>query len=300
LSEFYERLANILAKRILLRARQGLHRAYLPRQERLATVRGRLDLQQTIRTPWRATLPCNYEIHTADIVDNQILAWTLGRIIQSGQCSSRTLPTIRRAYRTFQGTVTQTPFNAADCLNHLYHRLNDDYSPLHGLCRFFLEQSGPSHQVGSRVMVPFLVDMAALYEKFVAQWLHQNLPPHLALKEQEKIDIDDNGRLRIFIDVVITDKNTGQTKFVLDTKYKAPDTASRADFNQIFVYAHVKNSPEALLIYPIPLQNPLNYQRDGIRIRSNTFSLEGDLDENGRAFLSSLDLEPHQVAQLFH
>lgn len=290
LSEFYERLANILAKRILQRTRQGLHRAYIPRQERLTTIRGRLNIQQTLRAPWQTSLPCDYEIHTADIADNQILAWTLGRIIQSGQCSSRTLPTIRRAYRTLQGTITQTPFNAAACLNRLYHRLNDDYRPLHGLCRFFLEQSGPSHQVGSRVMVPFLIDMARLYEKFVAQWLHQNLPPHLALKEQENVDVDENGRFQINIDLVITDKNSGQTLFVLDTKYKAPDKPANSDIYQVAFYARAKNSPRALLIYPIPLANPLNVRQDSIHIQSTTFSLDGDLDANGRAFLSTIGI----------
>jgi 5-methylcytosine-specific restriction enzyme subunit McrC len=288
LTEFYERLANILARRILQRAQQGLHRAYIPYQERLPAVRGRLDLRHTLQKPWLAQLPCDYEDHTADIPDNQILAWTLGRIIQSNLCGPRTLPTIRRAYRTLQGTVSQTPFNATDCINRLYHRLNDDYRPLHGLCRFFLEQSGPSHHVGDRVMVPFLVDMAALYEKFVAQWLRQNLPEHLALKAQENVDVDPNGRLKIIIDLVITDKNTGETRFVLDTKYKAPDKAANHDFYQIFFYARAKNSPQALLIYPTPLSAPLNFHRDGIHIRTITFPLDGDLDENGRAFLASL------------
>ncbi|MFZ0544621.1 MAG: hypothetical protein WAM60_04255 [Candidatus Promineifilaceae bacterium] len=289
LAEFYERLANILAQRTLLRARQGLHRAYIPYQERLPAVRGRLDLRQTLQKPWLAHLPCDYEEHTADIADNQILAWTLGRIIHSNLCSSRTLPTIRRAYRTLQGTVTQIPFNAADCLNRLYHRLNDDYRPLHGLCRFFLEQSGPSHHLGDRVMVPFLVDMAALYEKFVAQWLHQNLPPHLALRAQENIAVDESGRLQIVIDLVIIDKDSGQTRFVLDTKYKAPDKAANDDIYQVAFYARAKNSPRALLIYPTPLPTPLNIYQDGIHIQSTTFPLQGDLDENGRAFLSALE-----------
>ncbi len=102
------------------------------------------------------------------------------------------------------------------------------------------------------------------------------------------MQIDPNGRLQIIIDLVITDKNTGQTRFVLDTKYKAPDKAANQDFYQIFFYARAKNSPQALLIYPTPLAAPLNFHRDNIHIRTATFPLEGDLDENGRAFLSTL------------
>jgi 5-methylcytosine-specific restriction enzyme subunit McrC len=103
--------------------------------------------------------------------------------------------------------------------------------------------------------------------------------------------VDQSGRLQIIIDLVITDKNSGQTRFVLDTKYKAPDKAANQDFNQIFVYARVKDSPQALLIYPTHLSTPLNFHLDGIRIRTVAFPLEGDLDENGRAFLSTLGIE---------
>jgi 5-methylcytosine-specific restriction enzyme subunit McrC len=290
LTEFYERVAYILAQRVLLRVKKGLYRAYIPQHERLPAIRGRLDLRQTLQKPWRAELPCSYEEHTADIADNQILAWTLGRIIQSGLCSARTLPTIRRAYRTLQGTVSHVPFNAADCLNRLYHRLNDDYRPLHGLCRFFLEQAGPSHHVGDRVMVPYLVNMAALYEKFVAQWLRRNLPTHLSLKAQENIVIDPDGRLQITIDLVITDKDSGQTRFVIDTKYKAPEKAAPDDIYQIFFYARAKNSPRAVLIYPTLLPTPLNVRQDDIHIQSLAFPLTGNLEENGRVLLSTLGI----------
>ena len=52
--------------------------------------------------------------------------------------------------------------------DRLYHRLNQDYQPMHGLCRFFLEHSGPTHQDGDSAMIPFVVHMPALFEKFVA------------------------------------------------------------------------------------------------------------------------------------
>ena len=74
LTEFYERLARVLARRVLDRARKGLYRAYLGREERLPYVRGRLDARRLAQSPWRTDLPCAYQERTADVEDNQILA----------------------------------------------------------------------------------------------------------------------------------------------------------------------------------------------------------------------------------
>ncbi|MCX7038200.1 MAG: hypothetical protein NT005_03560 [Spirochaetes bacterium] len=43
------------------------------------------------------------------------------------------------------------------------------------MCRFFLESSGPTHEPGGNLMLPFLVDMARLFELFVAEWLQQHI-----------------------------------------------------------------------------------------------------------------------------
>ena len=76
----------------------------------------------------------------------------------------------------------------------MYHRLNRDYEVLHALCRFFLENSGPAHSSGGHTFFPFLVDMAQLFERFVAGWLQKHLPPdkllpqcHVQLSDQERL-----------------------------------------------------------------------------------------------------------------
>ena len=102
LQHFYEQLANVLAKRIIDRSRRGLYRTYRPEDERLPYIRGRIDLARASRSPWDTKLHCQYEDHTADVDDNRILAWTLWRIVRSGYCTERVLPTVRRAFRILQ------------------------------------------------------------------------------------------------------------------------------------------------------------------------------------------------------
>lgn len=288
LQEFYEQLAHVLARRVLDRGRKGLYRAYLSENERLPYVRGRIDLRSSARKPWAVDLECHYEDHAADIVENQILAWTLLRIVHSGLCSERVLPTIRHAFRALRAAVSVQPFRPRDCVGRLYNRLNDDYHPLHALCRFFLEHSGPSHQVGDHTMLPFLVDMESLFEMFVAEWLRAHLPANVLLKVQETVHIGEGDSLKLVMDLMLYDAQTGQPYCVLDTKYKKKAQPEADDVTQVIAYAHVKDCRRAVLVYPAPLDQPLDESIRGIRVQSMTFSIAGDLEDAGQDFLRTL------------
>jgi 5-methylcytosine-specific restriction enzyme subunit McrC len=288
LAEFYERLAYALARRVLDRGRKGFYRAYLPRQEPLPYLRGRLDTRQAMTLPGQVNLTCHYQEHTADVAENQILAWTLWSITRSGLCTERTLPLVRRAYRALQGRVSLESHLPQSCIGRLYTRLNQDYQPLHALCRFFLEQTGPTHHWGDHKMFPFLINMASLYEQFVAEWVANHLPPTLHLKPQEKVHLGEGGLLNFEIDLVLYDTGTGQARCVLDTKYKRTASPAQDDIFQIIAYAEAKGCDQAILIYPTPLAHPLDEQIGGIRVRTLTFALDGDLNQAGQIFLEKL------------
>ncbi|MCB0211631.1 MAG: restriction endonuclease, partial [Anaerolineae bacterium] len=170
----------------------------------------------------------------------------------------------------------------------LYHRLNEDYRPLHALCRFFLEQTGPLHALGDRQMLPFLVDMARLYELFVAEWLSVHLPETLKLKAQERVTIGQSHHLKFDIDLVLYDAKSDEARCVLDTKYKAPGTPANDDIFQVVAYAEAKGCRQAVLVYPTPLAQPLDETIGRIRVRSLTFGLDGNLEAAGRQLLAAL------------
>jgi 5-methylcytosine-specific restriction enzyme subunit McrC len=158
---------------------------------------------------------------------------------------------------------------------------------MHALCRFFLDQTGPGHTPGNRAMLPFLVDMARLFELFVVEWLRVRLPAHLELKEQETVNLNPSGSLHFRIDISLYEKTIGLTRCVLDTKYKTGPPAA-ADIAQVMAYAQVKGCNEAILVYPTPPPHPLDEVIGGIRIRSLTFGLAADLEQAGEVFLQSL------------
>ena len=285
LDDFYQNLAKIVASRVIARARKGLYRSYISENEDLPYLRGRINIADMMRAPWKVGLSCNFEDHTADIDDNQLIAWTLNRIARSRLCTERVLPTVRKAYRSLVGVARVLPYTSKSCVNRKYNRLNEDYRLLHSLCRFFLENTGPSHEVGDHTMLPFLVDMATLFELFVAKWLQAHPVEGLQTRAQERMLIED---LEFRIDLVVVDSVEGNVVAVVDTKYKVPDSPSTDDVSQVVAYAEAKGCQEAVLVYPISLKRPLDTKIGRIRVRTLAFRLDGDLDTNGLSFVRDL------------
>ncbi len=288
IEDFYSRIAGELAGRMLARGRKGLYHAYVGRSGMLPYVAGRVDTAALARRPWDVALECHYQEHTADVEDNQIPAWTLNTILRGGLCREPALTAVRRAHQTLQGTVSLDHFKASACAGRHYDRLNEDYRPIHALCRFFLENTGPAYAEGDREMLPFIVNMARLYELFAAEWLREYLPVGLSIKSQEEFSVGQSGALSFNIDLVLYDRESGRPLCVLDTKYKTASQPKNDDVFQVMGYAEAKGCKDAVLIYPVPLARPLDEQIGGIRVRSMTFSLSGDLNQSGAAFLSAL------------
>ncbi|MGB3654850.1 MAG: restriction endonuclease [Rivularia sp. (in: cyanobacteria)] len=286
LEGFYNNLAYILAQLILERVRKGLYCSYLSKTQQLAYVRGRLNVLETIKKPWNVKPLCHYQERTADIKENQILLWTLFLISRSSLCSQKVSTIIRKAYHTLQPLVTLQPFSSEDCLRLNYKRSNQDYSLLHYLCRFFLENTTPVYKNGNFKMLPFLVNMASLYELFIAEWLKVHLPSNLIMKSQERVNIAKY--LHFKIDLLLYDISTAKPRYILDTKYKTPDSPSADDVAQVVAYAVSKNCSEVILIYPTALTHPLNELVGNIRVRSLTFFINNNLDKAGKTFLKQL------------
>lgn len=283
LEEFYEQLAAVLAQQVLDRARKGIHRHYVPQTAVLPYVRGKM--KPDWKRPFAVNFATEYHQHTADIPDNQLLAYTLHHIAHSHRCRPEVQSVVRRAYHAVMGATTLQPMTAADCIGRFYTRLNQDYQPLHALCRFFLEHSAPHHAQGDHAMLPFLLNMGRLYELFVAAWLKAHLPAPWHVKAQDTFHLGQHNEMRFSIDLVIYDADH-QAQFVLDTKYKTAEKVDPADFYQVVTYAKARNSKTAVLIHPVPI--PLDIPFNDLRVRSLAFALDGNLDQAGHRFLGEL------------
>jgi 5-methylcytosine-specific restriction enzyme subunit McrC len=137
-------------------------------------------------------------------------------------------------------------------------------------------------------MVPFVVDMARLFERFVAQWLATALGQGFQVASQVRTPLGGRSELHFAIDLVVRDAQ-GRARWVLDTKYKTPAAGPEpADVAQVLAYAQVQGAPEAVLVYPAPPAQPLDAWVNEVRVRTLAFRLDGDLEGAGTAFLAAL------------
>lgn len=289
LHEFYQRLANILAKQVIRRTLKGLYQEYVSHTNMLPFVRGRIDTKLIMDNPSQVELRCHFQVNTQDNEENQILAWTLFCIARTGLCKGEIKHTVGQAYRLIHNFAKLVPVLPEVCTGRQYNRLNSDYKGMHALCRFFLEGTGPFHDSGSKAMLPFLIDMPALYEHFVAEWLKKFLaqyyPGLLRLEKQQSLKIGLDNKVEFRIDMVLENIKTGQPICLMDTKYKIEETPSASDLQQVIAYAKVIGCKHAFLIYPNTPQNPFSATIGGnIHVQAISFGLDGDLEANGRLF----------------
>jgi 5-methylcytosine-specific restriction enzyme subunit McrC len=290
--DLYERIVSILSRRVLDRARKGLYRSYVSETDELPYVRGRIDPVATALNKVKgiARASCRYDEHTADLNENRILLWTLHQVRRQALRQARVRRELDSARRALAGTITLEPRRASHCVGLLYNRLNSDYAPMHGLCRFILEQTGPGIDQGDRTFVPFELNMPQLFETFVAEWLRANPPDAATVRCHHNARLDANFKMAINVDIVLLDKATDRPIAVLDTKYKVHEQPTEADIYQIAFYASELRVSRAILIYPSSLTRSLRINHGKhTKLESLTFDISQPLETAGPEFIHDLE-----------
>lgn len=291
IEDLYERIVSILARRILDRARKGLYRGYISETDELPYVRGSIDPVSTMLNKLRGVprVSCSYEEHTADLDDNRILFWTLHQIRRQALRHAKVRNELDLARRALAGTITLERRSVVDCIRRTYHRLNSDYAPMHGLCRFILEQSGPGIRGGDRTFIPFELNMPRLFESFVAEWLRANTPKGTTVRCQYNALLDADFKMSIHVDIVLFEEGSHRPVAVLDTKYKSGEQPMEEDIRQIAFDAGELRVDRAMLIYPSTsaLQFRIRHG-DRMVVESLVFDVSAPLDQAGSIFLNEL------------
>ena len=228
----------------------GLVRSYRAQEERLVSVRGRIDLAAVIRRPGPVLpVPCRFDEYTADIVENRVLKAGLRRLLRVPGVPAgvrRQLTMLRAAFEDVADVVA-TPA-MADSIR--YSRLNAHYRPAVRLARLVLDDATLSDGAGRAEASAFLVDMNGLFERFLTERLAGALAGRVEVVGQyTKAYLDIERRSPIRPDLVFVRDAT--VVGVADVKYKLADdgVARRADQYQLLAYTTALDLPEGTLIY---------------------------------------------------
>jgi 5-methylcytosine-specific restriction enzyme subunit McrC len=251
-SLLFEPLVKLFNKLVEQRTRRGLLKDYLRFEENLSVLRGAVSIHQHIqhnveRRPDK--LYCSFFENTEDIEDNQIIKSALLRLSKHGNWTPATSHDIRINLHRF-GAVGELPHGRVRFQQRHYHRLNEDYRLIHNLCALFLENSSISEEIGGVAFKGFLLDMNALFEKFIEQaFMSVSVKSQFSVKVQNEEALSDSGWPTIKPDVTVS--KHGSVACVADAKYKRDCQAPQnSDIYQAIAYSTVLNCKQAFLFYP--------------------------------------------------
>ncbi|MTG98206.1 restriction endonuclease [Myroides sp. BIT-d1] len=138
------------------------------------------------------------------------------------------------------------------------NRKTASYETALGIAKLLLLNYHPDIRGGSSDVLALLFDMNALWERFVFVTLRKHLKNSHEVREQVKKDFwlshtETNRSVKMFADIVITEKREESRVFVIDTKWKnlnGKPYPSVEDLRQMYVYHHFYKANKVALVYP--------------------------------------------------
>jgi len=279
---------------------QGLLRGYRTCTDDLSAVRGRIDIAGNLRrnVAFRHRLACRFDELTSDVPENRILLYALSRLASARSWRGEVRGMVHRCL-AHMSPVTLTPATDADFAALRFTSMNRRYRTPLTLAQLLIRALGATHLPGSCELPPLLLDMPAVFERFVRGLLRDALLP-MGLRVHHRshsMALDDAGRVKLIPDVLVT--RHGTPLCVVDAKYKlgvGADAAgpASADVYQMLAYCVGYGVRDAALVYPERVfaggggfatgsfhrmggsgsPEPLRVSRDGTTLRIHTIGLD--------------------------
>lgn len=261
----------------------GLLRTYHWEEERLPTIRGRIDFMEQLRRPGQdLPIACRYEEFTADNRLNRYLRAAIRRALFVPDVPAGLRRVMLAELARFE-EVSDTPVRFNDLDDHVHTRLDDHYRTPLALARILLAGGALSDRRGSTGASTFAIDMNQLFEDFVAERLRRHLAPDLNLQREPVTVLDVHRRVRTKPDIVIRNRHGGIVH-VADVKYKLSGSgfARNPDYYQLLAYATVTEQPEGTLIYNDagggdPLPTSIEVRHSPVSLTTYRLDLRGDV-----------------------
>ena len=179
-SEQFEKVqdlfAAILSKGVAQQLKQGLYREYITKHETLSIMRGKLDMQETIRNriQRKQKLACEFDELSENNLFNQILKTTLHYLVRDDGVTSDRKAALKKLLVFFDRIDLLDPSGISWSRLH-YQRNNRNYELLMNICYFVLDGMLQTTDKGEYKMMAFSDEhMARLYERFILEYYRQH------------------------------------------------------------------------------------------------------------------------------
>lgn len=307
--DLLEAMVAIFAGQVSDLIRNGLLRGYEPQRENLTTMRGRLNVPCQIRENLvaRHRMICDFDEFTTDVLENRILRRTLFLLLRSGPWRDVVRGQLDRAERHVAEAELEHIVDS-HFAELRYTRLNEHYRTPLMLAELLLQMLSATHRVGEREMLPLLLHMPKVFERFLQRMLSERLPEHgLSVRwEGESRRLDVGRTVKLVPDMVVC--RDRRPVCILDSKYKrtheqdeeedrGPGKASNQDIFQMMAYCVAYDVREAILIYPeTTVREIIEIRQPGIEV--NVRCLGIDLRGDRRRFADVCDALTRDIARV--
>ncbi|MDO5531818.1 hypothetical protein [Sutterella sp.] len=223
--------AEILAKGVAQLLKRGIGKDYVPQEDELAAMRGRIVFSETLRggTLTKKRLVCGWDEFSVNSYMNRIIRTTLNLLVHADIAPARKR-TLRRLAASFAGVEPLEPAHINWRLN--FNRNNYLYRTLMSFCRLVIEGLLMTQRDGSVRVMDFLDDQAMhrLYEKFLLEYFRQEFPGKTSASwiRWQFDELPDEESLA-FLPVMRTDitLSMGDRVLIIDAKYYEHATVER-------------------------------------------------------------------------
>lgn len=271
-----ELCAAILAKGVALQLKRGLGKEYIPQTEHLSSLRGKIDMAESIKTQsmLRKQLVCTYDDFTVNSYMNRILKSTMELLVRSDITKARKKEL--RKLLVFFGDVE--PLNVYDINWQLqYNRNNQSYRMLIFICYLVVKGLLQSNTSGGTKLMDFLDEqrMCRLYEKFILEYYRKEHPEIRASASQIPWQLDDD--FSSMLPVMQTDimLSKDDTVLIIDAKYYGHITQEQYGVHTLHsgnlyqAFTYVKNKDAEYRNQPHTVSGMLLYAQTDEAVQPN-------------------------------
>jgi 5-methylcytosine-specific restriction enzyme subunit McrC len=252
-SLLFEPLVCLFNDLVSRRVRRGLAQDYVPREENSASFRGALNINPHIQHNLGRDnrIWCRFFEQTVDIDDNRLIKSALHHLLRFGGWTTPTTHDLIANFHKFDSVGFERAARHDAWAHRHYHRLNDDYRPIHALGRMFLAGTSISEKVGAHEFNGFLLNMNTLFEEFVQQSfisVVRSTTVSAAIQKPEPLSMN---TVAPMVKPDVTIRERGAVISIVDAKYKRDAAGPRnPDIYQVVTYGTVLKCPRTYLIYP--------------------------------------------------
>lgn len=248
----YDLFAAILAKGISNQIKKGLNKEYIEDTSELSTLRGRIDITNSIRqqTTRKRKLICTYDEFSENSYMNRILKSVAYSLIAKDDVKKSNKDALKKAMLSFS-EVKSIELSAINWSSLRYHRNNATYKMLMNICFLTVQKLLLTTEAGAMKTASFLDEqqMHRLYEKFILEYYKKHFPQYKPASKQITWNLEGNTDFLPALpamqsDVMLT---YGEKCLIIDAKYYSKVMQNQYDKNTLHsnnlyqIFTYVKN-----------------------------------------------------------